>query len=182
MRFRDHSLVFLMTYAAAVAQVSLRSELSIGESVPDLLILALTFVVFTFVGPSTIAWAASIGLIADCLSVGGIGVAMLSATVGAVSVQHWRSASVGESVFVDSGTMSAFIFLMLSATEWIRAVTVSGTLSVTGDVVPAVSNGFYTVLLGLAALLLGRLVLRFRQSSNTATCPSLSNTWKMLTP
>jgi len=106
-----------LSYAALVLQVVLAREASVGGLRLDLLLLAAAVAAFTLDGSFSLGVAAVIGLLADSLSPGPLGIGMLSMTLFALLIRWGTSRQESFSIVVGTALVFAagFATLMFSA-------------------------------------------------------------------
>ncbi|NOX55620.1 MAG: rod shape-determining protein MreD [Planctomycetes bacterium] len=177
-------LLLVMMYAAAVAQLALRDDLALGGARPDFLWAVIAFVAFAAEGPRAVFWASAGGLLADCLSPGPLGPAMIVAAIGAWIVQRSRARRPAEEVSSAWIGRSLFIVGTMMTWTWIRWETTESSDALIVVCFHVFGDALYTVLFGLAVSLLTYPVRRLRASGTLAaeTPQTLTNQWKMLTP
>ena len=154
MTARRHLFLAIVTYAAVVAQVTLRGRVAIAGFHPDFLLLALALAVWSTQGRSSILWAAAIGLISDCLCAGRLGSGMFVAIVATLGSQQLRRRGVTPDGITDLLRYIVFLILVLLGQQGIRLASSSAPFVTSSWLLQILGDGMYTVLLGLSCALL----------------------------
>lgn len=148
----------LLAYAALVIETSLANWLIAGTIRPSLLPLVVVAAALTLEGWPGIAFAAMVGLLADCLSPGRLGVEMLCAVWVALAVQQFRRERAGESALVLTGLSFFAVFAIVFSSTVLRNVFAGQTV-VLVEAVPAV-----TWMAAVSALICFATVLTWRST------------------
>ncbi len=154
--------LILLAYAALVMETSLADWLIAGTTRPSLLPLVVVAAALTLEGWPGIAFAAMVGLLADCLSPGGLGVEMLCALWVALALQQVRRERREESALVLTGLSFFAVFAIVFSSTVVRNVF-AGHAVVFAEAVPAV-----TWIAAVSALICFATVLTWRSAKRLA--------------
>jgi rod shape-determining protein MreD len=164
-----HICLILLTYFALVLQTSARVPFTIGTITPVFLPLVLLVVIFFFESPSALLWAATIGLLDDCLTPEKLGTGIVCSTFILFLVQRRLRLRPAESIFSVMLYGGFTLFGLLLATSALRTLLNGESISSVSQFTPIIGTVFYTSLIGLFVFLCclfgKRILVRFLPSS-----------------
>ena len=130
--------LMLLAYVALVVETSLADRLIAGGTQLSLLPLVVVAAVLTIDGWPGVAFAAMVGLLADCLSSGPLGVEMFCAVWVALAIQQVRRERAPKSALVLTGLSFFAVFAIAFSSAVLRHVF-AGQAVVFAEAIPAVT-------------------------------------------
>ena len=170
-----HIGLVILVYSALILQISLRPQIMIGSVGPDFLTLTTAIAAFLLPGRTAIVWSAVIGLLADTLAGGPLGVEMFCA-VGVTFAFHTIVVPGNNRSWLSSFLFGfPFIFTLLLTSSAARGLMVGQHIDWAPLTALSAWTSVYSTLLFFVLLWLfakGRQVLAtFKDPSNEWSAP-----------
>jgi len=175
-----HIGLILLTYLAMVLETGVRPLIAIGPATPVFLPLVLLVVIFTVEGRSAVFWAASIGLLADCLTPEKPGIGLICATITLFIMQRRLFLRPAKSFFsiAINGFGTVFGFLLMSRT--IRIISSGRSFETVSQFTTTAGAAFYSMVIGMVVLGCFLVVRRIFSRILPSVIPRRASRWEML--